>query len=101
MSHDEDAVLREFVRRGRAAQAAVDRLTPGFTRSGTDLPVGDAHAAYALFRTMQTRDLRDLAAAHRLDLAGATSPETIVFCGGRIALIEAVLKTRGDDPVAR
>jgi|KBSMisStandDraft_5_1062788.scaffolds.fasta_scaffold00317_22 hypothetical protein len=54
----------------------------------------DARLAHTLFITMRTEELRHLLAAHHTDLAHATTPESIAFGGGRIALIEAVLKTR-------
>jgi hypothetical protein len=54
--------------------------------------ITDARAAHAVFSTMSTRDLRDLAGAFRLDLERAILPDTIAFCGGRLAL--AILKTR-------
>jgi hypothetical protein len=58
--------------------------------------VADARAADALFKSMRTKDLLDLQAAHQGDLANATTPETIAFCAGRLALIAGVLKARGD-----
>lgn len=57
--------------------------------------VTDARVAHALFVTMHTEQLRELRAAHLLDLQFATTPESIAFGAGRIALIDAVLTARG------
>jgi hypothetical protein len=89
---NENDPLTAFVRRGQAAQAAVDSLL------STHLATADARAAYDLFSTMRTDELRDLLAAHQLDSKAATTPEAIAFGAGRQALITAVLKTRAKSP---
>jgi hypothetical protein len=58
--------------------------------------VADARTAQALFESMRTPDLLVLRAAHEGDLANATTPESIAFGAGRLALIAAVLKARGE-----
>ena len=59
--------------------------------------VRDACEAYRLFESMGTKELLDLQAAHRLDQAHQTRPESIAFGAGRLALIAAVLKAREGD----
>lgn len=56
--------------------------------------VADARTAHALFESMPTKELLVLQAAHTLDQADATTPESIAFGAGRLALIAAVLKAR-------
>jgi hypothetical protein len=58
--------------------------------------IADARTAHALFESMRTQELVDLQAAHEADLAHATTPEGIAFGAGRLALIAAVLKARGE-----
>jgi hypothetical protein len=57
--------------------------------------VADARTTYALFDSMRTKELLDVQAAHEADQVRATTPESIVFSAGRLALIAAVLKARG------
>lgn len=54
---------------------------------------GAANAA-ALYGRMSTADLLRLKAAHELDQAAATTPSSIAFGGGRLALIAAELRKR-------
>lgn len=58
----------------------------------------DARATHALYESMRTSELLALQAAHQLDAAAATRPESIAFGGGRLALIAAVLSKRGIRP---
>lgn len=74
--------LYAFVRRGQAAQSAVDAI------------IADAQQAHALYVTMRTEELLHLQAAHEADAAGASTPQGIAFGAGRLALIAAVLKLR-------
>jgi hypothetical protein len=60
--------------------------------------VTEARTAYALFESLPTWELLGLQAAHQIDLAQATAPESVAFSGGRLALIAAVLKARGVTP---
>jgi hypothetical protein len=46
----------------------------------------------ALYDQMSVADLRRLQTAFRLDLQAAQQPETLAFCGARLALIEAALR---------
>ncbi|HEV8210629.1 MAG TPA: hypothetical protein VGP77_10925 [Vicinamibacterales bacterium] len=57
----------------------------------------DARQAYACFDQMSTAELRRLQLAHALDHEQARTPEAIAFGGGRLALIAAVLRSRGLD----
>lgn len=57
----------------------------------------DARTAYGAYESMRTDELLRLQLAHQVDQASATTPEGIAFGGGRLALIAAVLKTRGKD----
>lgn len=59
----------------------------------------DARTAYAAYESMRTEELLRLQLAHQLDQAAATTPESIAFGGGRLALIAAVLRKRTDRPV--
>ena len=56
--------------------------------------VADARTAHALFESMRIGELLDLQAAHEMDLSHASTPESIAFGAGRLALIAAVLKAR-------
>lgn len=56
--------------------------------------VSDARKALLVFESMKTDELGLLAAAHRLDMEQATTPEGIVFGAGRLALIATVLARR-------
>lgn len=78
--------IEEFVRRGQAAQTAVDTI------------IADAQEAHALYHTMRTEELLRLQAAHQADQADATTPQSLAFGAGRLALIAAVLKERGVHP---
>jgi hypothetical protein len=55
----------------------------------------DARSALVVFESMRTEELLHLQWAHEADQAQATSPEAIMFCGGRLALIANVLGKRG------
>jgi hypothetical protein len=57
----------------------------------------DARTAYAAFQSMRTEELLRLQIAHQVDQEHATMPEGIAFGAGRLALIAAVLKSRGED----
>jgi hypothetical protein len=78
--------FEEFIRRAQAAQAAVDAI------------IADANAAHALFASLRTDELQRLREAHRTDLETVQTPEGLAFGAGRLALIEAVLKTRQSEP---
>jgi hypothetical protein len=78
--------FEEFIRRAQAAQAAVDAI------------IADANAAHAMFASMRTEELERLRTAHRRDLETAETPESLTFGAGRLALIDAVLKTRAATP---
>lgn len=54
----------------------------------------DARTAYAEYESMPTERLLQIQMAHQIDHAHATTPESIAFGGGRLALIAHVLKTR-------
>lgn len=54
----------------------------------------DARTAYAVYESMRTEELLRLQVAHQVDQAHATTPESLAFGGGRLALIAAVLKKR-------
>lgn len=55
----------------------------------------NAPAPKFLYEQMSDDDLRELRAAFELDIANATTPVTVAFGRGRIALIDAVLAERG------
>jgi hypothetical protein len=61
----------------------------------THYQVVDAREAFVLYESMRTDELRQLWQAHMLDAQHATTPESIAFGAGRLALIAAVLKARG------
>jgi hypothetical protein len=54
----------------------------------------EARSVYAVFVSMTTQELLDLQAAHLVDQAVATTPESLAFGAGRLALIAAALKAR-------
>lgn len=56
--------------------------------------IQDARTAYAGYEGMRTDELLQLQAAHQSDQGRATSPESLAFGGGRLALIAAVLSKR-------
>lgn len=56
--------------------------------------IQDARSAYTGYESMRTDELLQLQAAHQADQARATSPESLAFGGGRLALIAAVLAKR-------
>jgi hypothetical protein len=57
--------------------------------------VHDAREAFALYESIPTKQLLQLKAAFEIDITASDKPETIAFGAGRIALIAAVLGTRG------
>jgi hypothetical protein len=61
----------------------------------------DARAAYAHYETMPTDALERCRLAHQVDQAHATTPESIAFGAGRLALIAAVLHKRHVEADAR
>jgi len=69
---------------------------PPTSRHSHDALIDDARAAWTLFQGMSTEALHGLQAAHTLDQAAATRPESLVFGAGRLALIAAVLRERGE-----
>lgn len=77
--------------------AEIERLQA--PEHAADLAIRDARHAFNLFATMPTRELHACRAAYRADLAAMTAPQGIAFCGGRLALIEAALRARGDGDV--
>jgi hypothetical protein len=58
--------------------------------------VADARQAHALYESMRTKELVDGFVRGLQDLAHASTPESIAFGAGRLALIAAVLKARGE-----
>jgi hypothetical protein len=60
--------------------------------------VADVRRAHAVFENMRTAALLELQAAHEADQAHATTPESIAFGAGRLALIAVVLKARAVEP---
>lgn len=54
----------------------------------------DARTAYKAYESMRTEELLHLQAAHQADQAQVTSPESLAFGGGRLALIAQVLARR-------
>lgn len=56
--------------------------------------IQDARTAYQGYESMRTDELLQLQANHQSDQARATTPESLAFGGGRLALIAAVLTTR-------
>lgn len=56
----------------------------------------DARTAYAAYESMPTEELLHVQMTQQVDQAAATTPEGLAFSGGRLALIAAVLRTRGE-----
>jgi hypothetical protein len=56
--------------------------------------IADARSAYELFASMATTELLALQAAPLADQAVATTPESLAFGAGRLALIAAALAAR-------
>lgn len=84
--------LDEFVARGQRTQVAIDGvLARIYSQARLS---ADAEAAYHLFAQMPTRELDRLLVAHDADLSTMTTPSSIVFSAGRIALIRHVIKGR-------
>lgn len=54
----------------------------------------DAIAAYDTYKGMTHKELVELQAALEIDQTHATTPTSIAFCAGRLALLAAVLKTK-------
>jgi hypothetical protein len=82
ISHNVGGMMEfeEFVRRGQAADRA---------------------ATLALYQTMTTRELRQLHAAFVADKQSARmhqhTEHTVAFCDHRLAIIDEVLRGRGDE----
>lgn len=56
--------------------------------------IQDARQAYQGYQAMRTDELLHLQAVHQSDQARATTPESLAFGGGRLALIAFVLERR-------
>jgi hypothetical protein len=61
----------------------------------------DARTCYAQFETYSTAELQRLQMVQQIEQAHATTPESLAFGGGRLALIAAVLKKRHVEPDPR
>lgn len=59
--------------------------------------IQDARTAYQGYEAMHTEELLHLQAVHQSDQARATTPESLAFGGGRLALIASVLARRADE----
>jgi len=59
--------------------------------------IQDARQAYQSYQSMRSEELLHLQAVRQVGQDNATTPEDLVYNGGRLALIAAILKHRNAD----